>query len=443
MSLNANSKEIQEILSLLLENPSLISSEAIKKSFPEIDLEKQGELFLSVRRVYENVLNFKTGQMGRGGPDLIHKLRFCWIVLKKADAIIKRKGKEYASSHTSLHQLKTLFEGIIPFKELHDCFLKQLCRMLYLGENAGFYRHYYLFLSSIKPKNLQINLISSDKGILYDNLRRIIWWNLRRNRYKYVEIEDDKSIIVHFPYIVDTINKDIVKWCKTTEIAQIPNVVEEIENCVNNWLRYSCIEGENSPSDATEAVEIAAAFIKDNLLKNKIFIMPTTLDDATDKRIKELEAENSRYAEENRKLEETVSHLKDQLLPTKQDEISTQQVYDEIDQTSLRELQEFLKSIDSKYSFDALRSVQLGEDQSITMRNFIAHLFYCLRKKAFFSYPTNDEFDLEYEQSGLYQCLGFQVPAGGKVHVKVEKTGWAFKREDRIFPIRKAVLRLA
>jgi predicted nuclease with TOPRIM domain len=411
MSLNANSKEVQEVLSLLLENPSLISSEAIKKLFPEIDLGKQSELFLSVRRVYENVLNFKTGQMGRGGPDLIHKLRFCWIVLKKADAIIKRKGKEYASSHTSLRQLRTLFDGIIPVKELQDCFLQQLC--------------------------------SSDKGILYDNLRRIIWWNLRRNRYKYVEIEDDKSIIVHFPYIVDTINKDIVKWCKTTEIAQIPNVVEEIENCVNNWLRYSCIEGENSPSDATEAVEIAAAFIKDNLLKNKIFIMPTTLDDATDKRIKELEAENSRYAEENRKLEETVSHLKDQLLPTKQDEISTQQVYDEIDQTSLRELQEFLKSIDSKYSFDALRSVQLGEDQSITMRNFIAHLFYCLRKKAFFSYPTNDEFDLEYEQSGLYQCLGFQVPAGGKVHVKVEKTGWAFKREDRIFPIRKAVLRLA
>ena len=101
-----------------------------------------------------------------------------------------------------------------------------------------------------------------------------------------------------------------------------------------------------------------------------------------------------------------------------------------------------MKIIDSKYSFDILRDVQLGDNHAITIKNFIAHFFYGLRKKGLSSYPSEDEFVLEYNQSGLYQCIGFEVPSGSKVQVKVEKKGWALRSGDRVFPIRKAILRL-
>ena len=39
--------------------------------------------------------------------------------------------------------------------------------------------------------------------------------------------------------------------------------------------------------------------------------------------------------------------------------------------------------------------------------------------------------------------IGFEVPPDGKATVKTEKSGWALSKGGRIFPIKKAVLRLA
>ena len=65
--------------------------------------------------------------------------------------------------------------------------------------------------------------------------------------------------------------------------------------------------------------------------------------------------------------------------------------------------------IDSKYSFDTLHRVQSGEETNLTLQSFVSHLFYSLRKRGFVEYPSSGEFALRYEDSGLYECIDFEV----------------------------------
>jgi hypothetical protein len=101
-------------------------------------------------------------------------------------------------------------------------------------------------------------------------------------------------------------------------------------------------------------------------------------------------------------------------------------------------LRDFLKLIDSKYSFDTLNAIQSGEESPLTFRSFIGHLFYSLRKKGFGQYPQQDVFDLPYESSGLYECDGFVVPPGETLTVRVVKRGWALQTKGRILPAKRA-----
>lgn len=106
----------------------------------------------------------------------------------------------------------------------------------------------------------------------------------------------------------------------------------------------------------------------------------------------------------------------------------------------LGELADFLKLIDSKYSFDTLNSIQNGDETPLTFRSFIAHLFYCSRKKGFGQYPQEEFFNLTYDNSGLYQCQGFEIPPGGAVNVRVVKRGWALQSKGKLRPVKRAIV---
>ena len=110
----------------------------------------------------------------------------------------------------------------------------------------------------------------------------------------------------------------------------------------------------------------------------------------------------------------------------------------EPDIAGFAELREVLKTIDSKYAFDTLNAVQLGEETHLTLRSFAAHLLYALRKRGFSEYPKEEIFTLSYEASGLYECEGFEVPAGSSFPVKVTRKGWALKARGRWLPVRRA-----
>ncbi len=103
-----------------------------------------------------------------------------------------------------------------------------------------------------------------------------------------------------------------------------------------------------------------------------------------------------------------------------------------------RDLREVLASIDSKYPFDSLRSTLHGNDELVTLKGLIGQLFFAFNKVGFAQYPDRDEFDLHYEQSGLYESHGFEIPPSSFLRVRVEKKGWALRRGQFVQPVRKA-----
>lgn len=481
MSFDSDSVEVQQFLAWILENPAANNNSRIRSLNPGISDTQQVDIISGVQRTLEKVLDIS---LEGGGPTLIHRLRFCWLILRKADNCIRKNGKRLITDKKiPPYNMKSMFEGLLTSKELHECFLAQLCGMLSLDPDGGFVRYYYELLSGTKTKRLDLRLIDNSRNLLETNLRRVIWWIIRRNKYQYVE-ETDQGLQIHFTTLVDDVRKELQKRCHPEHLKQFTNLSEEIENQVNRWLCYSCLEGEFSPSNKDEIREVTKYFIKDNDLKHKIkeIIVTSVKGLATQKKLEEQEKEIFRYMEENGKLEEANTELRRQIealngemkrireLPNQlgnamkefhklEEEITflrtqlakaspkeiepVSQFSESVDSVVAGGLQEFFKSVDSKYSLDVLRSVQLREEHSITLKNFIDHLFYCLRKNGLAVYPNTDEFDLNYNQSGLYRSIDFEVPPGEEVHVKVEKKGWALVRGGRVFPIRKAILKRA
>jgi len=436
---DANSLEVQQVLTEILDKPAVGYSLIIKNLFQDKDQKDRVEIFSTVQHVLGEVLGIKIDR----SPNLSQRLHFAWIVLKRADKCIWNKSKDIAASGRRF-DLNNIFAGIIQSDELHGFFLSKICSLLELGPSGDFLKYYAKFLRAAKPRQLKLTLLNSEGNPLNENLRRMICWIIRKSKDRYIDIEDG-SVQMKLTYFVDSIEKEeLPKWCPPVQLNAITNLTEEIENMVNDWLKYSCLDGESAPDNPAEKKEIAEMFLKDNELKNKLKLIgsPSQMDPLEQKRIRELESEISKLAEENRRLEEENGSLKMAVTAqTNPGEVSSRK--DETDNAGVGELQDFLKIIDSKYSFDVLRSVQLGDEHSITMKNFIAHLFYSLRKKSFISYPEKEQFDLDYDQSGLYQCINFEVPPGGQVRVKVEREGWAIRKGTRLFPVRKAVLRQA
>ena len=443
MTFEQESFEIQKVLSHILERPSLSSQEILKIAFPQKETAEQMVILTGVQKVIENKLNTK---LEGGLPKRIHHLRFCWIVLRQADNVLRKSKAKDFPQITTLSYLKMLFENIFPAEEIHDCLMQQLCIRLGLEPNGGFVKQYSGFLKpGSKPRPLEIQFMDSEGNIYINNLKRIIHWIIRRNRTIYVEIDEEMGMTIHFEYLVDHVNTELSKWCKKDDLKGVEDLNFEIENQINFWLEYCCLYGDNLPSKIYEQKEIVDSFIKENNLKGKIFIRPASEDPVENKRILELESEISKYAQENRRLENEMQELKKQVPSEKEQKKPDAQLQEETPalDSQDRDFIEFLRVVDSKYSFDILRSVQLGDEKSITMKNFLAHFFYSLRKKGVVTYPSENEFELTYEQSGLYDCIGFEVPPDGKATVKTEKPGWALSKGGRIFPVKKAVLRLA
>jgi hypothetical protein len=441
MTYESESFEIQKVLSQILEKPFLSSQEILKIALPEKEVSEQIDILSGTRKFIESQLNIK---IESGLPKTIHHLRFSWKTLRLADNVLRvTKAKNFPQLITPDY-LNSIFKDIFPAEELHDCLTQQLCIMLGLEPSGGFVKQYSGFLKPVrKPRPLDIKIKDSDGNIYINNLKRIIYWIIRRNRFIYVEI-DEEIITIHFEYLIDHVKEELSKWCKKDDLRRVEDLNFEIENQINFWLEYCCLYGDNLPPEISEQKEIVDSFIKENNLKNKIFIRPASEDPVENKRILELESEISEYAQENRKLENEVQELKKQVSSVKEQKKPDAQLQEEIPalDSQDRDFIEFLRVVDSKYSFDILRSVQLGDEKSITMKNFLAHFFYSLRKKGVVTYPSENEFELTYEQSGLYNCIGFEVPPDGKATVKTEKPGWALSKGGRIFPIKKAVLRL-
>jgi len=201
MSFDVNSEDTQKVLAFLLGKPSFTVSDTVKKIFHEKDLNTHVEIISSVYDVFRNILEIK---LEGGGPELIDRLRFNWRILRKADLLIRNRGKKLLSKKSPPYDVESVFQDILQSEKLHDCFLKQLCEKLFIDSNGGFIGHYYNFLVATKQKDLKISLRDSKHNILINNLKRLIWWIIRANRDKYVETDQGETTI-YFPFLTDEI----------------------------------------------------------------------------------------------------------------------------------------------------------------------------------------------------------------------------------------------
>jgi len=443
-----DSYEVQKLLSEIIDKPFISSQELVKTVFPGKSVPEHIEILTGAQKVIEESLDTKLDSL----PKYIHHLRFCWTVLRLADNALRFTKASNFPVLIKWDFLFDLFSDVFKFPIAHECLLGNILNKLGVESNGMFIKHYSVFLKpSAKPKPSEVSLIDSDGKRYKKNLRRIIYWIIRKNRYKYVEPDKEQGRKIHFSALIQDVDEELKKWCKEKDLSQFPDLIEEIENQINAWLEYCCLDGDYLPQDLSEQIELAKSFIKENNLKSKIRYQVVSHDPQETQKIIELESEVSEYADENRRLEEQIEKLKREidLLHKKvksagkqEKKITEKETSDESMENIDRNFLEYLKIINSKYSFDVLRSIQLGDERSVTIKNFLGHFFYGLRKKGLVSYPTENEFELSYEKSGLYECLGFEVAPGKAEKVKIEKQGWAIKTGNTLYPIDKALVKL-
>jgi hypothetical protein len=424
---------IQVVLADLLEEPGRELVSWIQERFPGRDVQFYGPVVNGARAIIDEVINgLQKPNRGEPSPTLLDRLSFSWRLLKKADGLVRKRKKSEIPAPSKWEHAATTFQSILTVP-LQRPLLTGIVNQLRLGANAEYLYHYFAFRWANEPTKLPnpFGNIGTNRNL--DLLRTLIWWCVRGRREQYVEVRPNDPVRIEFGYVVEEIVQDLRRWCGP-EIEQIPDLNGEVERELNRWLSYSRLDfgvAEGTPDGPDP--ELAKAFIKYNELKTKLRVHRTGAHPETDERVRQLESQIRQYAEENRSLEERLRTSEGRSQVETTASIDVDAAF-----SAFGELREVLKIVDTKYAFDTLNSVQLGQETHLTLRSFVTHLFYALRKRGFAEYPNEDEFVLSYEASGLYDCDGFEVPPAGSVKVKVVRKGWALNARGKWLPVRRA-----
>lgn len=441
----SDNEDVQRAVANLLQRPAEPLMLAVRRLFADRPTEDQGRIFWAVKGIVAKTLPtaMDKGSADDVAPVLLDRLKFAWTVVNAAESRIKSIPAAGLPTIVDLDFVRAQFDRVIEVATLTDSLLNQMCDSLYIGPGARFLKAYHQLLKATKattPKRLSLSLLDQQGKTNSDNLRRAIFWLIRKRKDQYVDTSQ-KPFDLHFAFLAKELLDALELWFDS-KVRQIPNIKEEIENSINAWLEYNCLGGDDAPDNQDIKRDIAVAFVKHQKLTDRIVVPQLERDPAVQRQLRELEQENSAYADENRKLEEELRRARAQLTEPRTSPVAPNIPVNALpDSIAEQNLQEILKLIDSKYSFDMLHDIQLGEPPTVTMNNFIAHLLYVLRKKGLCTYQDSDAFDLNYDQSGLYNCLGFQVGPGTTIRVTVVTKGWGIKSRNRLIPIRYAQVR--
>lgn len=445
--LDASSAEYaaQSALAAMMREPDRELLQIVQETSPGRDLSFHSSALQLARRMIERRIRIDVLQKATAdepAPVLVDRLSFSWAVLRHADVLIRSPKKAAMPTKTDRGFASALLEPVLG-QPLADVFLEQILQDLCLGKDAAHLYHYWFFRKATTPVALPAPFGDAGQRNDLEAVRTVIWWTLRKRTEQFVQTPPGEPIRIEFEYVVEQTLAEIATWCGA-DIRSMPGLAGDVEAHLNRWLSFSRIE---SGSSDESAFEIARAFVRFNDLNTKLVVKDraSSPEGSGNGQVAELaaalrdhQATIQQYAEENRKLEQRVAELlavpAGQPAPLPDEEPAAGD--------SVRELREVLKLIDSKYSFDVLNSVQLGHETHLTLRSFVAHIFYSLRKRGFAEYPQAQEFQLSYEESGLYDCDGFAIPPGASAPVRVSKKGWALVTKERVTPIRRAQLRL-
>lgn len=396
------------------------------------DQEFQIGVVQRARELIEHIIgtDLRAGIRNESLPILVDRLSFSWRLMQQADTAVWKPKKSDVPTPTTLVYAHALFAPLLP-GGMRVPLVQALLELLRLGTDARFLRAYYRFRRAKSPNSADLAppLSSASRTGNQEDLRRVIWWCLRARREKYVDIPASGPVRIEFGYLVEAVLEDLAEWLGTEGGAD--TLAPDVEVEVNQWLTYSCLQDSADLALSSGEVDrdIARAFLKHNELKTKLKIWsrpgPSNIG-----RTEELETQLRQYVAENQLLEERLKTLQE----TKAPQASSAQS-GSVDDARLTEV---LKTIDAKYAFDTLNAVQLGDETHLTLRSFVSHLFYSLRKQGFAEYPDQASFNLTYDDSGLYDCDGFEVALGETVPVRVIRKGWALRTKGKLSPVRRA-----
>lgn len=432
---------MQAALAQLLRAPERQLLATVQEVAPGKDVAFHSRVLQLARAAIENTIEvLHKATPTEPAPVLLDRLSFSWAILRQADVLVRKLRKAEMPARTDLAFARLTFGGLLG-SQLADPFLLEVVDALRLGPDARYLYHYWSFRkASSTPTKLPPPLGDAAHTGDLETIRRVIWWLLRARREQYVQVASNEPVRIEFDWLVEKLLDELSAWCGPG-VQNIPGVAAEVESELNRWLAYSQVE---SGSTDEAAIETARAFVKFNDLETKLIVAGRVSTASADTRVVTLQAAIAEhqatirdYSDENRRLEEQIAQLK------ASQATGTASMSPQATDLTAPDLRDFLKLIDSKYSFDALSAVNLGDDSHLTLRSFVAHLFYSLRKRGFGEYPTADEFDLSYDESGLYDCDGFEVPPGGTRRVRVLKRGWALVSKERTLPVRRARVALA
>jgi hypothetical protein len=422
----------QVLLADFLDEPSRELIPRLQDRYPGRDGGFYAPIINGVRSTIEEVIG-GLQKLGKGepSPTALDRYSFAWRFLKRADVLVRKTKKTDIPAISRLEHAEKTFSSILPVP-LQTPLLEALLRHLRLGISAEYLHHYSAFRWAPKPIKLPNPFGHIDKNRNPDLLRILIWWCVRARKEEYVEVRPHEPVRIEFAYVVEEIISDLKHWAGT-DIEDFPDLTGEVERELNSWLAYSKLDHAGEDSSLGQSSEFARAFVKHNELTTKLRIRRAPVHGQHDELVKQLQSQLRQYIEENRQLEERLRVMQTST------PVSSQPITDS-DATLLQfvEVREVLKIVDTKYAFDTLNAVQFGDDTHLTLKSFVGHLFYALRKRGFAEYPAEDEFDLSYESSGLYDCDGFEVEPTSTVRVKVSRKGWAFSSRGRWLPVRRA-----
>ena len=435
------------MLACLLERPSVPLHKHAEAALPDRSSDERWSVVSSAKDIVSSCLQRKLKETSDDTPlpDLVDRLSFCWVVLRKADGLIRKQKKGTIPLTPSLRYVTGLLNGVLPASddtELQPPVAKSICKLLMLDEDAGFLNVYHEFLKSAKRHRISLNLVDNSGKGLMSNVNRLVWWIIRHCDGQYILPQKDGHPRRHFAYLVRFV-RDRLEQLSDPRVLAISGINGIIEDQINLWMNYCCLDGDDAPSDLPLENEIAQAFIKCNPFKTRIFEQEAAGDPVAERRMRELEAEISQYAQQARAYESEIRQLTSSVekqgvqlsQPTQHDSLAASEV-------RASGLLEVLKQVDAKYSLEVLDTVQFGEDSAITLKNFVRHVFRALRRAGLVAYPERKELDLEYEMTGMYDCVGFQLYPDQKKRVFVMQRGWALSCQDRLLPIRKAQVQL-
>lgn len=422
----------QHLLSEVILNPAA-ELRNLASSIHDVPEEADHSIFEASRFISE----YSKQDVVTSPATLVQRLCFAWTLLLRLDGEI-RKAKGLPRQCGPYH-FTALLRQVLPVENPTSKLTDSLCKLLSVSPDGDFLWDYHQFLAKSRIGDMPLTSPNWDPAEP-TNVQRVIRWLVRANRDRYVDVSGNAGqVTIHFPHLVIRIRQGLSNLWGEQPIKDYPSITDEIESQINWWLEYSCLDGASS-QEGRRAVEIAKAYIKHNNLKNKVFATTsTTTDSGLINRNLELEAQVAELAASERRLKEEVATLKSVSNPRAGEQSLQAENRSNTDaEREPKELVQVLTTLDAKYSLDSLNTLLYTSEAPFSLRNFIAHLLYCLRKTGLTTYPDHPQMTLTYEESGLFNLIDGNILPTEQLVVNVERKGWAVQRGSRLFPIRLA-----